>query len=117
MQLNKKLGALLIGASLACVPFLGKAQLNAGDTFVFGGATYIVVPQFTPENEFPDTPEDVREEAAEAYATTNLGGFSSPFLDVEELYAPFDAGISLLLGAGAIAGIKKARNRRKSVIA
>jgi hypothetical protein len=112
MKLNRKIGGLLIGTALACVPFLGKAQLNAGDTFVFGGATYLVVPQFVPENEFPDSPEDLREEAAETYAVNNLGGFASPTLDVEELYAPFDAGISLLLGAGAIAGIRRARSRK-----
>src|SRR5438270_11561115 len=107
MQLNKKLGALLIGSAMACIPFMSKAApLNAGDFFFFAGHEYLVIPN-GPENEFPKTAEDVREETAEDYAQT-VYGFANPSLDLEELPAPFDAGISLLLGAGAIAGLKKA---------
>ena len=42
---------------------------------------------------------------------SNLGEYSVNF--IQQVNIPFDFGISAVLGAGAIAAVKKARNRRK----
>ena len=117
MRLKMTLGLLLLGSALACLPSIVRAANPvAGDRYYFGGRGYTWVTPADPTPEPGGIAEDLREEAAELdWAANNPGGDPSGHpngLDLEEDQAPFDAGLSILLGAGALAGLKRARARK-----
>jgi hypothetical protein len=113
MRLKMTLGLLLLGSALVCLPSVVNAQWTAGTHFYFMGRGYTLVDPgglVSPES----GAEAARETAAAQYFADTFGDGSivePPF--VEEDQAPFDAGLSILLGAGAIAGLKRARARKK----
>jgi hypothetical protein len=122
MKLKSKLGVLLVGTALAAIPTLSHAtppNLVRGQNIFVQGHMYKVIDGALGdlEDEFPASPEDQLEDAAEVYVSNHsaqYGNWGSLTQRLDLIDAPFDAGLSILLGAGAVAGLKKARNRRKA---
>ena len=97
-------------------------------TFVSGGQTFQFMVVTTPSANPPGIISDIANAIGNAFNTasvsgqttaigggrnrfgSNAGEFSVQFVQAP---IPFDFGITAVLGAGAIAAVKKARNRRK----
>lgn len=131
MKLKPLLSVLLIGGILSCIPLMTKAQqLNFGSTVTIniGGTNYdflVIPPPFTLSTVNPnyqlETDGLFYFNQQTNYGTvlpagfTSFGNFSAAAgYGLSLTQAPLDAGLSLMLGAGALAGIRRYRQNAKA---